>query len=293
MVRAIFIAVVTLCAGAALSQTKAASRPVDPEILNDFRSWNYGRGPFPSQKIIDELLALPDGTSDGEVLYWKVKSSLRTNAFRATAETITVAKRLIVKAAASGFAPARAEAIYNLICDKGYKSLEDRDFMIAALTNVAKEGVPDAARYLGMIYRDGSGEVEKNLPLAESRFRNAIAFGDNRSWRHLAEAQDQNAEKDAAIASLTRGADAGDPEAAFLLGSWYAQGHLVEKDPEKAVMRFRQAADVGFPPAQLALATYARAIGDNTTARDWAEKAAASGMPEAVAFRDELRRQAQ
>ena len=72
------------------------------------------------------------------------------------------------------------------------------------------------------------------------------------------------------------------------LASWYAEGRNVERDPTKATERYRQAADRGFPPAQLALAKRLDAAGDFAEARRYADLAAASGLPAAVAMVNEM-----
>jgi len=83
-----------------------------------------------------------------------------------------------------------------------------------------------------------------------------------------------------------RAADLGLPHAQFNLGNMYASGHGVAADPFESVMWLRRAADAGLAEAQFNLAVaYEQGHGvraDLGTARRWYERAAQQNYPEAL-----------
>lgn len=88
------------------------------------------------------------------------------------------------------------------------------------------------------------------------------------------------------FAYFKKAAAAGDEEAKFMLGVAYWQGNGVEKDLRRAHKIFKQLADNNHPGAQYHLALlYGKGIGvkkDLATARVWLHKSAANGYPAAV-----------
>lgn len=283
-------ATVAIFSGVAITQTIPATAPVAAKIetYTAFREWWYECKEFPNEATVRELATLPDDAAGGEALYWKSKARLHEIMFRLTIEEINLARRAAARSASLGFLPAKAE-IYRIgLTEKQYKDSEQRDALLLLLGELAKNNVPDGAKSLGRIYRDGDAGMPINLKLAQRWFQAAIKLGDLGSWVQFAITQDRAGEPKEAIASLTAGADVGDPEAAFILGTWYADGHLVTPDPAEATRRYRQAADRGFAPAQLALAKRLRADGDLDGSGTYATRAAARGMPEAITLSDEL-----
>ncbi|HYD17976.1 MAG TPA: tetratricopeptide repeat protein [Patescibacteria group bacterium] len=88
------------------------------------------------------------------------------------------------------------------------------------------------------------------------------------------------------IAEVQRLAKSGDKDGLFLLGMLTATGKGVSKDPEKALLLLRQAAEKGLPKAQLVLglALTSDMLGlaqDPAEGKYWLEKAAAKGVPQA------------
>jgi len=89
----------------------------------------------------------------------------------------------------------------------------------------------------------------------------------------------------ATLAELHERADAGDPEALFLLGSLYETGQAGRADLPKAAQYYRRAADLGLPHAQFNLGNM-YASGQGVTADPfesvmWLRRAADAGLPEA------------
>jgi len=89
----------------------------------------------------------------------------------------------------------------------------------------------------------------------------------------------------ATLAELNERADAGDPEALFLLGSLYETGQAGRADPARAAQYYRRAADLGLPHAQFNLGNmYASGHGvaaDPFESVMWLRRAADAGLPEA------------
>jgi len=89
----------------------------------------------------------------------------------------------------------------------------------------------------------------------------------------------------ATLAELNERADAGDPEALFLLGSLYETGQAGRADAAKAAQYYRRAADLGLPHAQFNLGNmYASGHGvaaDPFESVMWLRRAADAGLPEA------------
>jgi len=89
----------------------------------------------------------------------------------------------------------------------------------------------------------------------------------------------------ATMVELNERADAGDPEALFLLGSLYETGQAGRADPAKAAYYYRRAADLGLPHAQFNLGNmYASGHGvaaDPFESIMWLRRAADAGLPEA------------
>jgi len=89
----------------------------------------------------------------------------------------------------------------------------------------------------------------------------------------------------ATLAELQERADAGEPEALFLLGSLFETGQAGRADPAKAAHYYRRAADLGLPHAQFNLGNmYASGHGvaaDPFESVMWLRRAADAGLPEA------------
>jgi len=88
------------------------------------------------------------------------------------------------------------------------------------------------------------------------------------------------------VKDLSAKANAGDPEAMFILGLMYYEGDGVEEDKERARQLWEKAAEKGVPEAMFNLGSiYDKGDGveeDKERARRWWEKAAEKGVPEAM-----------
>ena len=133
--------------------------------------------------------------------------------------------------------------------------LEDRDYAIQEMEQLAKSGDPDAQYYMGTLYRDG--------PLLIPDVKLAA------DWFYVAAKQDHHAAQyelgklllkepevpypDQGILWMEETARSGNTYAAYRLGKEYLKGQAVERNAEKAVDYFTQAAEGGNQFAQYML----------------------------------------
>ncbi len=122
---------------------------------------------------------------------------------------------------------------------------------IVALERIAAAGNAEALYHLGMSYQTGAGVTQ---------------------------------DKARALDAFRRGAEKGDPLAAYKLATYYnGQGEgLVKPDPAQALRWNLVAAEAGYALAQQDAAALLAQRGDIPAAIGWLEKAVAQGWPEAM-----------
>ncbi len=157
-----------------------------------------------------------------------------------------------------------------------------------AYKNWTLRRTPDGALEERTLSYEEDPEGEKNLEPAVSRLTYTFIRRKNSprtlfvlAERYLALAatfpENAGANIERAMPLLNQAADASDPDALFLLGRCYASGTGVEKDAERAVALYEEAADAGSIPG--AILTADRYFGEKQYARalPFLEKAAAAG----------------
>lgn len=137
------------------------------------------------------------------------------------------------------------------------KAPDDTARAMRLLTQAAAQGVPAAMFTLGRIYEEGS-IVAPSQATAIRWYRFAAESGHEGAMSNLARILIQRQlgpESDAdAVHWLTTAAEKLEPSALFNLGALRERGIILPRDMAAAQDDYRQAAELGFGPAQMALA---------------------------------------
>lgn len=177
------------------------------------------------------------------------------------------AVELFEKSAKQGYAAAYYELATHYLHGKGVA--KDEAQAIAHLRTAATKGFLPAQRDMGYVYAKGVSGVKQDLNEAEKWYTMAAKQGDERAVRELAEIQKRLTTKNPA-------------EAIFLKGKDYYEA----ENYTEAVKSYRQAAEMGYAPAQYELARcYRRGRGveeNEAEAEKWMKKAADAGYGDAL-----------
>lgn len=159
---------------------------------------------------------------------------------------------------------ARSQFALAMMYDRGEGLATDDRKALEWYTKSAEAGYDKAQLNLGFMYERGEGAT-KDAEQSLRWFREAATRG--------------NAE---ALARLTKLAGDADSDAQFVLGSMYATGRGVEKNPEAARKWLAKAAKAGHAKSQYNLAVLLEGAGEDELARQWYKKSAAQGHVKAA-----------
>lgn len=165
----------------------------------------------------------------------------------------------------------------------------DGEATLAALTEAADAGAPEAQTELGLLFLDGvfGAEFERE---GQRWLRAAARAGSDqaalRLGEHLLSAPDDPEAWRQGAQYLIKPADAGDPRALATLAYVILHGRGTPKDPARAMELLRAAAEGGHLSAAFDLGVYCQTgemvPEDHNAARIWYEKAAAGGFVPAL-----------
>lgn len=189
----------------------------------------------------------------------------------------------LLKRAESGDAGAQFEVGRTIFHGRGVakNEVEAKEWWEKA----AGQGYAAAERNLGKVYYNGDANVKVDYKEAAKWFQKAAAKNDPNAmfvigWMY---ANGHGVEKDRGQVAVwyQKAAALNDEDAQYYLGEMHFEGFAVEKDLAKAVELFKKSAASGYSSAQLRLGhLYANGIGvpkDSAKAVEWWEKAAIQG----------------
>jgi len=154
---------------------------------------------------------------------------------------------------------------------------------VAWLEKAAEQNQEDAVNRLGLIYENGEFGKSADAAKAETYFREAFRLGAPIAAYNLASLLSTQKKYPEVVRILELGAEQGEPNCRNWLGQWYRDGENMPKDPQKALVLFRRAADAGLPEAMRNAAGMLLAT-ENSKIEGikYLEKAAALNDPEAL-----------
>ncbi|MEA2735248.1 MAG: hypothetical protein QOE14_1699 [Humisphaera sp.] len=227
------------------TQESSATRAVAP-----FERWWYQAAPFPGPAEVEALLAQRRrDPADPRTAFWLSRYILRTAGGTITAEQRAEVERLTRQAADGGL----DIAMVSVACDELENSasdVEQRKAAIQTITGALERREPQAALSVGVYYLTGKAGFRKDPAKAVRLLRIAVDLGYVRAHRELALAQEAAGQRGEALASMTRGAQAGDVPAMASLGEWLMTGRVSPADRAGAEVWLRKAAQAGHPNAR-------------------------------------------
>ncbi len=137
----------------------------------------------------------------------------------------------------------------------------DRTDKVAALKlaiELGEKNEPMALAYIGSRHLDGDG-VEKDRQKAEALFEEASRLGDAKTDFLIGKTFARckcDGNKEAAFAWYSRSAKRGYLEAQYDLGGMHELGFGTPKDPKRAFLAFKRAAELGHPGAMAKVSHY-------------------------------------
>jgi TPR repeat protein len=116
-----------------------------------------------------------------------------------------------------------------------------------ALARAAEKDDPDAHMFLAAAKSFEGGEAREQTPEelqeSERQLRKSIGLGAVRAWGYLGLVQSELGQKQEAIESFRRGAEAGDPSAQYYLAFWIGNGQYVKANPTESFKWMKRAAE--------------------------------------------------
>jgi TPR repeat protein len=220
---------------------RAAAADYDSDI-QALRDWWY-RFKVPPLAVSEWLRGwLDQRPDDPELLFFAGLMQAGSPGIRLGLEDQTWLERMR-RASDLGFMPARARLGMAMIAGEGMP--KDPQQGLELIREAADAETAEAFMYLGIVKRDGRGGIPVDPDAAREALERAVALGEVRALRHLAEVHLARGDKAAARADMQAGVEAGDPDAAFAVAEWLRHGTVGSQNMTDAVRLTRAAALAG------------------------------------------------
>lgn len=191
--------------------------------------------------VNDHIKSIPK-EMDAEELY-NIANTIR-NKFMLFLGGLTPEQLAYMIASAEKGSPKAQNQLGRIFEQKKYKDLGIYDEVMSkqwyeaaynSYKKLAEEGNEEAIKALGSIYMEGNRAVEKNLEIAEQLFRKGANLGNIECCLLLGKVLYEEGKKEESFLWLTKSANQGDMEAAYLVGQMYEYGDGIPWDTEKAI----------------------------------------------------------